>query len=133
VGSAVNDTTRELGGALGVAVLGSLVASRYAAGLHRALVGLPAGVQDAARRSVGGAVGAASQLQGRAAGDLALAARTSFAHAMAAAMVAAACVALAAGVIVSRVLPARVVPGEAEARQPAAGDRHEMVSSGAGS
>ena len=30
VGSAVNDTTRELGGALGVAVLGSLVASHYA-------------------------------------------------------------------------------------------------------
>ena len=29
VGSAMNDTTRELGGALGVAVLGSLVASRY--------------------------------------------------------------------------------------------------------
>ncbi|MGH9005534.1 MAG: DHA2 family efflux MFS transporter permease subunit, partial [Acidimicrobiia bacterium] len=30
VGSAVNDTTRELGGALGVAVLGSLLASQYA-------------------------------------------------------------------------------------------------------
>ena len=29
VGSAMNDTTRELGGALGVAVLGSIVASRY--------------------------------------------------------------------------------------------------------
>ena len=29
VGSAVNDTTRELGGALGVAVMGSLVASQF--------------------------------------------------------------------------------------------------------
>jgi hypothetical protein len=29
VGSAVNDTTRELGGALGIAVLGSLVSSLY--------------------------------------------------------------------------------------------------------
>ena len=33
VGSAVNDTTRELGGALGVAVLGSLVASHYASSI----------------------------------------------------------------------------------------------------
>ena len=36
VGSAVNDTTRELGGALGVAVLGSLAASHYAAAVGRA-------------------------------------------------------------------------------------------------
>src|SRR5919106_3511535 len=40
VGSAVNDTTRELGGALGVAVLGSLMASRYAATLGEAVGGL---------------------------------------------------------------------------------------------
>ena len=44
VGSAMNDTTRELGGALGVAVLGSLVASRYDGRLSSALVGLPAAV-----------------------------------------------------------------------------------------
>ncbi len=33
VGSAVNDTTRQMGGALGVAVIGSLVASVYASGI----------------------------------------------------------------------------------------------------
>ena len=33
MGSATNDTTRELGGALGVAVLGSLVASQYTSGV----------------------------------------------------------------------------------------------------
>ena len=43
VGSAVNDTTRELGGALGVAVLGSLVASHFRSSMHGA-------VQRAARR-----------------------------------------------------------------------------------
>ena len=42
VGSAVNDTTRELGGALGVAVLGSLVASHFRSSIHDALGGLPA-------------------------------------------------------------------------------------------
>ena len=30
VGSAVNDTTRQMGGALGVAIIGSVVASAYA-------------------------------------------------------------------------------------------------------
>ena len=33
IGSAMNDTTRELGGALGVAVLGSLVTSQYTSGV----------------------------------------------------------------------------------------------------
>ena len=32
VGSAVNDTTRQMGGALGVAIIGSIVASAYAGG-----------------------------------------------------------------------------------------------------
>ena len=35
VGSAVNDTTRELGGALGVAVMGSLVASQFRSSMQR--------------------------------------------------------------------------------------------------
>ena len=39
VGSAVNDTTRQVGGAVGVAVFGSLLASRYAAHMHATLDG----------------------------------------------------------------------------------------------
>jgi EmrB/QacA subfamily drug resistance transporter len=42
VGSAVNDTTRELGGALGVAVMGSLVASQFRSSMESAAGGLPA-------------------------------------------------------------------------------------------
>jgi len=41
VGSAVNDTTRELGGALGVAVLGSLVSSHFRSSMKGAVSGLP--------------------------------------------------------------------------------------------
>jgi EmrB/QacA subfamily drug resistance transporter len=49
VGSAVNDTTRELGGALGVAVVGSVMSALYANAL-------PAGAPAAARDSLGAAV-----------------------------------------------------------------------------
>src|SRR5205823_2814031 len=48
VGSAVNDTTRELGGALGVAVLGSIFATRYTSALG-SLQQLPAAARTAAR------------------------------------------------------------------------------------
>lgn len=54
VGSAVNDATRELGGTLGVAVVGSLFASVYGARLADDLAGaLPPDQLDAAQESVG--------------------------------------------------------------------------------
>jgi EmrB/QacA subfamily drug resistance transporter len=56
VGSAVNDATRELGGTLGVAVVGSLFSSVYAAHLADGLFGrLPSGQLSAAQDSVGAA------------------------------------------------------------------------------
>ena len=59
VGSAMNDTTRELGGALGVAVLGSLVTSRYTSSLASALEGVAAPVRAIANTGLSGAVGLA--------------------------------------------------------------------------
>ncbi|KRF07709.1 hypothetical protein ASG88_02510 [Nocardioides sp. Soil777] len=54
VGSAVKDAARELGGTLGVAVVGSLFSSLYAARLVEALDGrLPAGLLERAGDSVG--------------------------------------------------------------------------------
>jgi EmrB/QacA subfamily drug resistance transporter len=56
VGSAVNDTTREVGGAIGIAVLGSILSSQYRSGLKPALAQLPAEaepVAEAAKRGVG--------------------------------------------------------------------------------
>src|SRR5690348_6198810 len=56
VGSAVNDSTRLLGGTLGVAVIGSVYASLYGARLTAQLpAGLPAGVTAAAHQSLGAA------------------------------------------------------------------------------
>ncbi len=54
----MNDTTRQVGGALGVAVLGSVLASSYASAMAPAVQGLPAAaasqpppIRSAARRS----------------------------------------------------------------------------------
>ncbi len=56
VGSAVNDTTRQLGGTLGVAVIGSLFASAYGDKLSAGLRGLlPERAVAAARSSIGAA------------------------------------------------------------------------------
>jgi hypothetical protein len=59
VGSAVNDTTRQVGGAMGVAVLGSILASTYRARVD--VGGLSASAAELARSSVGGAIQVARQ------------------------------------------------------------------------
>lgn len=56
MGSAMNDTTRELGGSLGVAVFGSLLASRYASQLADAVTQLPARAAEAVSGSLAGAL-----------------------------------------------------------------------------
>jgi len=50
IGSAMNDLSRELGGAFGIAVLGSILQSAYRS--HLPLVGLPKPVADQARSSL---------------------------------------------------------------------------------
>jgi EmrB/QacA subfamily drug resistance transporter len=56
VGSAVNDTTREVGGAIGIAVLGSILSSQYRSGMASSFARLPEGAEpivEAAKRGVG--------------------------------------------------------------------------------
>ncbi|HWT22287.1 MAG TPA: DHA2 family efflux MFS transporter permease subunit, partial [Solirubrobacteraceae bacterium] len=55
VGSAMNDVVREVAGTLGVAVLGSILTSAYAAGMAGAVAGLPDGAATAASDNVGAA------------------------------------------------------------------------------
>jgi len=131
VGSAVNDTTRELGGALGVAVLGSLLASKFTAALPASVAGLPAPARVAVRSSLGGALGVARSLPPAVGGPLEAAAKGAFVSAMSVSLVAAAIVAVAAAVMVRRFYPDRIVmqeyavhapaPVEAPAPAPAAG------------
>jgi hypothetical protein len=61
-GSAVNDTTREVGGTLGVAIIGSVLNSGYGSHVVAALTGLgapPAVARDAGQSVVAGVITAA--------------------------------------------------------------------------
>jgi len=100
VGSAVNDTTRELGGALGVAVLGSLVASRFRSSFGGSVKGLPA----AATNSLAEALQHAAAVGGARGGSIAGLARDSFANAFDSTLWIAALVVLAASGLVAWLL-----------------------------
>ncbi|MEU3096708.1 MFS transporter [Streptomyces sp. NPDC006967] len=66
VASALNDVTREFGTALGVAMLGALLANGYRGAIDDELDGLPAGVADTAREGIATAVEIAPSTGGRA-------------------------------------------------------------------
>lgn len=110
VGSAVNDTTREVGGALGIALLGSALNVAYRSRVSDAIDavdGLPAGVADGARSSVGEALRVAGELPGAAGTALRHAAETAFTDAMGIAALAGAAIVTVAIVLVLKALPAR--------------------------
>ena len=56
VGSAVNDTTREVGGAVGIAAIGSIAASVYRSQIDTKIADLPTPARAAARDYIGAAV-----------------------------------------------------------------------------
>ncbi len=100
VGSAVNDTTREVGGALGIAVLGSLVSSAYRSTMADKVAGLPAELAGQARDSVGGAFKVGQEPGRRRPPNSPLTAKVAFTDAMGTALVVAAVVALlCAGIV----------------------------------
>jgi EmrB/QacA subfamily drug resistance transporter len=108
VGSAVNDTTRQTGGALGVAVIGSVFAATY----HRVIqvpAGLPAGAVPMVHDSIGKALEAISVYRlppelGKIVHD---AASTAFFRGMQVAAWVGAAIVVCAVVIAYRYLPAR--------------------------
>jgi MFS transporter, DHA2 family, multidrug resistance protein len=61
VGSAVSNTVRQVGGALGVAVLGAVLSSVYRGDVEDATAALPDAAREAARESISGAYGVAAQ------------------------------------------------------------------------
>lgn len=115
VGSAVNDTTREFGGALGIAVIGSLTSAVYRSGMDGGVLSLPARVQAAARGSVGAATSIAKGLPGGGR-DLAAQAVSAFSGAYRVVNVACALVSVAGALGVARFFSHRK---EAQANQSA--------------
>ena len=86
VGSAVNDGSTELGGALGIAVGGSVVTTIYRSRIDFGGIGLSGRETDEASESIGGAFGVASDLDDDTAMQVVTAARDAFADAFAGAM-----------------------------------------------
>ena len=120
VGSAVNDTTRQVGGALGVAVIGSAFASVYGGRMADAVagVGLPGDAATAAGDSVGAALAVADRIGGPSGEALAEVARQSFVDGLHVAVLIGAGVALLGALVALAWLPARApdaVPSPASA------------------
>ncbi len=126
VGSAMNDTTRQVGGALGVAIVGSIFSSGYAPGVTTRLAGLPLPAQavTATSDSIGGAFRVAALAGGKPNAvdtpighTIAGAARDAFAASMGRGFFAAAGIALLGALIALAFLPARAAdasPSELE-------------------
>ncbi|WP_241037383.1 MFS transporter [Blastococcus litoris] len=113
-GAAVNNSVRQVGGALGVAILGSVLAASYSANLGSAVDVLPAEVRAEASQSIVATLEAARVAQdggdayaAQAAADLVEPAREAFVSAMHVTAVFTALAALIAAVVVLVWLPGR--------------------------
>jgi predicted MFS family arabinose efflux permease len=115
VASAINSTARELGGALGVAILGSLSAPLYAAGVRPAVGLLPAHAGKAVADSLAGAGAVATSLPAPQAQALLGLARQAFVNGMDVAVLAGAVVALIGAAIAFAFLPGRGAGAAAKA------------------
>ncbi|MEC4017858.1 MFS transporter [Streptomyces sp. H27-D2] len=120
-GSAINNTFRQVGGALGVAVLGSVLSASYRAGIDGTLdkvPGLSATAQHAAGESIEGTLGLAEKM-GPAGKALVRPAQDAFVHAMHMTVIGSAAVALIGAVIVVLFLPGKAAAErqEDDARQ----------------
>jgi DHA2 family multidrug resistance protein-like MFS transporter len=103
--AAISETSSELGGALGIAVLGSLGAAVYRAKMADALpASVAPDVAEAARSTLAGAVAAAEQLPGGLGAEVLGAARLAFAQSFDVTAVLTAAVALSTAALVVIVL-----------------------------
>jgi predicted MFS family arabinose efflux permease len=112
IGSAINDTTRLVGGTLGVAVIGSVYASIFASRLSGALPSaLPASLKGIVTSSIGAAKEVAAKLaatgHAEAAARLSSSADTAFIHGLAVGCLVAAGVAVVGAVMAAIFLPSQ--------------------------
>lgn len=115
VGSAVNDAAREVGGTLGIAVLGSIVNQQYRSGVAAAAPGdAPIGLVHSAQDSLAAALGIAARLGDRGTG-LAAGARQAFVDGIGIALITS-----AAALVLATLVLAVAIPG----KRARAGDVH---------
>ncbi len=119
VGSAMNDTTRQIGGALGVAVLGSILTSTYRASIESSLGALPPSAIAAAKDSVGAAIVVGNSVGGSTGDSIIAAARVAFTDGMSRGLEIGAVFIAASAIVALAWLPNRVIqPKETEAALP---------------
>jgi EmrB/QacA subfamily drug resistance transporter len=107
-GSAMNDATRELGAALGVAVLGSVAASQYGSHISKLTAGLSAADRAKSTASLGGALEVAASLPKAAGALLASGAEHAFVSGIHLAVITGAILCVIAAVTVYRFLPKQI-------------------------
>jgi DHA2 family multidrug resistance protein-like MFS transporter len=111
--SGISETGAELGGALGISILGSIGVTLYRSGMTASLpAGVPPEAAAAARDTLGAAVGVAGQLPGEIGAAVLAAAQASFVQGMQAAAVISAIVAV--GVAVLALVALRDIPARSE-------------------
>ncbi|HZF91793.1 MFS transporter [Streptomyces sp.] len=136
VGGGANDTSLELGGSLGIAVLGSLLSTAYQDELTDLAGGrLPQAALDAAKESVGGGLAVAERIAGAPSGGpqqaqaLVDAVHESFAHGVAHTSLVGGVIMAAGALIVLLVLPGRRATGKRH-EEAAAEPRKEHAKAG---
>jgi len=105
VASALNDTVREVGGAIGVALIGSILAAGYRDGISDTADSLDPEVGRTVQEGIGGALSAAGQLEPDSANELIGSAQEAFMNGWGNAMTFAAAIAFATAVIAARLIP----------------------------
>jgi hypothetical protein len=106
-GVAINQAIKQLGGALGVSILGNLLATAYSSGVGPASSALPPSLAAVARESIAGADAVAGQLGGIAGTTLHEAAGAAYVSGMRQVSIACALAALLSAALLARLLPAR--------------------------
>jgi hypothetical protein len=134
----MNDTTRQVGGAIGVALFGSILSSRYASSITSALHDkVPASLIGPAKDSVGHALSLAQEARAaRFAPQIVSAAQQSFVSGLHVAVVVGAAVIVVGALAVLRWLPARATDASVTSASPpdefdGDGFRNDEVPSGA--
>jgi EmrB/QacA subfamily drug resistance transporter len=109
IGAATNSAALQVGGALGVAILGSALATRYQDRLGAALSGqpVPPPVRHVILGSLGGALGVANQVGGALGAELAHLAQAAFVSGLDLAALAGGVIVAAGALVVLAVLPSR--------------------------
>ena len=118
-GSALTRTLQNVGGSLGVAIMGSILNSAYQANLHERLAGVPAAVLSAADAGVAVAAAVAHHLPGGLGAQVLRGAQEAYVSGMSEVLVVTAAMMLVGAVLMAIFMPARAAVEEARSLQPA--------------